>query len=124
MSVNTRRSSKYKDPGYAGISVLCILMHFRSSGLEFIKLEFLLKLKIKRNNWLLALYFEFEAVLNFYNLRPDLIQCVWNDSLNMHISSCLMLEFLNKNNFSPCFYLSKRAYSDKVFYLGLHCLPK
>ena len=44
-------------------------------GLGVIKLEFILKLKIKRNDWLLAdskqsivtLYFEFETVLEFYN---------------------------------------------------------
>ena len=62
------------------------------TGLEVIKLEFILKLKIKRNDWLLAytcpqaanqiqiqykyklksinaLYFEFETVLKFYNLE-------------------------------------------------------
>ena len=36
-----------------------------------IKLEFILKLKIKRNDWLLAdivLYFEFEDVLKFNNV--------------------------------------------------------
>ena len=43
-------------------------------GLEVIKLEFILKLKIKHNDWLLAdtinaLYFEFEPVLKFYNLK-------------------------------------------------------
>ena len=49
-------------------------------GPEVIKLEFILKLKIKRNEWLLAdmtcvrkqpiiaIYFEFETVLKFYNL--------------------------------------------------------
>ena len=37
-------------------------------GPEVIKLEFILKLKIKRNDWLLALDFEFETVLKFYNL--------------------------------------------------------
>ena len=42
---------------------------------EATKLEFILKLKIKRHHWLLrkqpiiALYFEFETVLKFYNLR-------------------------------------------------------
>ena len=51
------------------------------SGPEIIKLEFIIKLKIKRNDWIgclwtcvckqpiLALYFEFETVLKFYNLR-------------------------------------------------------
>ena len=48
-------------------------------GLEVIKLEFILKLKIKRNDCLLAdtcrkqpiivLYFEFETVRKFYNLE-------------------------------------------------------
>ena len=44
-----------------------------TSGLEVIKLEFILRLKIKRNDWLLvaiiALYFESEIVLKFYNLN-------------------------------------------------------
>ena len=57
------------------------------SGLEVIKLDFILRLKIKRNDWLLAdtcphclrtrvrkqpiiaLYFESENVLKFYNLE-------------------------------------------------------
>ena len=47
------------------------------TGLEVIKLEYSLKLKIKRNDWLLvdmcppiiALYFEFENKLKFYNLK-------------------------------------------------------
>ena len=45
-------------------------------GLEVIKLEFILRLKIKRNDWLLvrkqpiiALYFESETVIKFYNLE-------------------------------------------------------
>ena len=44
-------------------------------GHEVIKLEYSLKLKIKRNDWLsasnqsiIALYFEFENELKFYNL--------------------------------------------------------
>ena len=48
----------------------------RKPGLEDIKLEYRLKLKIKRNDWLLAdkqpiivLYFEFENELKFYNLQ-------------------------------------------------------
>ena len=42
----------------------------QTPGLEVIKLEYSLKLKIKRNDWLLgdiALYFENE--LKFYNLE-------------------------------------------------------
>ena len=39
-----------------------------SPGLEVIILEFILKLKIKHNDWLLALHFEFETVFKFYNL--------------------------------------------------------
>ena len=36
---------------------------------EVIKLEFILKFKIKRNDWpITALYFEFETVLKFCNL--------------------------------------------------------
>ena len=52
---------------------------FGNPGLEVIKLEFILKLKIKGNDWLLAdsvlkqpiiaLYFEFENVLKLYNLE-------------------------------------------------------
>ena len=47
-----------------------------SPGLEVIKLKFILKLKITRNDWLfadkqpiIALYFEFKTVLKFYNLE-------------------------------------------------------
>ena len=47
----------------------CILA---GSGLEVIKLEYSLKFKIKRNDWLLAdtiiaLYFAFENELKYYN---------------------------------------------------------
>ena len=52
------------------------------TGLEVIKLEFILRLKIKCNEWLLgdtcpqaaifALYFESETVLKFYNLAAKL----------------------------------------------------
>ena len=55
------------------------MAHTAEPGLEVIKLEFILKLKIKRNDWLLSdtcpqqpivmLYFEFETVLKFYNLE-------------------------------------------------------
>ena len=48
-------------------------------GLEVIKLEFILRLKIKRNDGclrtrvrkqpIIVLYFEFETVLTFYNLE-------------------------------------------------------
>ena len=48
-------------------------------GLEVIKLEFILKLKIKRNDWLLEVtflqaanryaFFEFETVLKFYSYK-------------------------------------------------------
>ena len=53
--------------------------HMKSTGLEVIKLEYSLKLKIKRNDWLLAdtcpqtanhcAFFEFENELKFYNLE-------------------------------------------------------
>ena len=50
-----------------------------SPGLEVIKLEFILKLKIKSNDWLLAanieLNFGFETLLKFYNLGA------WSNSL-------------------------------------------
>ena len=44
-------------------------------GLKVIKLELILRLKIKRNDWLvrkqpiIALYFESDTVLKFYNLE-------------------------------------------------------
>ena len=53
----------------------------KQPGPEFIKLEYSLKLKIKRSDWLLAdtcpqtanhcAYFEFETVLKFYNLETS-----------------------------------------------------
>ena len=64
--------------------ILNNVLEILSSGLEVIKLEKSLKLKIKGNEWLLAdsclqtrvrkqsiiaLYFEFENELNFYNLK-------------------------------------------------------
>ena len=55
------------------------LIMYYTPGLEVIKLEFILRLKIKNNDWLFAtrvrkqsiipLYFEFETVLKFYNLE-------------------------------------------------------
>ena len=43
----------------------------KSAGPEVIKLKYRLKLKIKRNDWpIVALYFEFENELKFYNLGP------------------------------------------------------
>ena len=43
-----------------------------TSDLEVIKLEFPLRLKIKRNDWrkqpIVTLYFEFETLLKLYNL--------------------------------------------------------
>ena len=57
-------------------------MKYRSPGLKVIKLEYSLKLKIKRNDWLLVckqpivvVYFEFENELKFYNLEAW-SQCV------------------------------------------------
>ena len=54
---------------------MVISMTKNKPGLEFIKLEFILKLKIKRIDWLLVrkqpiitFYFEFETVFKFYNL--------------------------------------------------------
>ena len=51
----------------------------RKPGLEVIKLEYSLGLKIKRYDWLLVrkqpmitLYFESETVLKFYNLKACL----------------------------------------------------
>ena len=56
-----------------------MLTSIEQSGLEVFKLEFILKLKVKRNDWLLAdkqpiieLYFEFETVFKFYNLESSL----------------------------------------------------
>ena len=55
-------------------------LRWRAIECVLVKLEFILKLKIKRNNWLLAdtcpqaanhcALFEFETVLKFYNLGP------------------------------------------------------
>ena len=67
-----------------------------SSGLEVIKLELILKLKIKRNDWLLAdtclqaanlcrLYFEFETVLKFYNLNAWTLKASYTTSHNSSI---------------------------------------
>ena len=45
-----------------------------TTGLEVIKLEFILKLKItKRKRPIISLYFEFETVLKFYNLEAWLL---------------------------------------------------
>ena len=49
------------------IASLVDSLAFVDPGLEVIKLEFSLKLKIKRIDWLL--YFEFEIVLKFYNFE-------------------------------------------------------
>ena len=56
-------------------------------GIEVIKLEYNLKLKIKRNDWLLrtrvrkqpiiTLYFEIENELQFYNIRPRDLTFKW-----------------------------------------------
>ena len=40
-----------------------------SPGLKVIKLEYSLRLKVRRNDWLLGLYFESENELKFYNLE-------------------------------------------------------
>ena len=67
-----------------------------SSGLEVMKLEFNLKLKIKCNDWLLAdtcpqaanrcrLYFEFETVLKFYNLNAWTLKSSYTTSHNSSI---------------------------------------
>ena len=54
-------------------------LYASKSGLEVIKLEYSLKLKIKHNDWLskkqpiIALYFEFENELKFCNSRPGAI---------------------------------------------------
>ena len=64
------------------MGIFNILASPDSPGLEAINLEFILKLKIKNNDWLLAdtwtrareqptieLYFDLETVLNIYNLE-------------------------------------------------------
>ena len=68
---NTNRVSNNLDPNPA--------QRFVGPGLQVIKLEYNLKLKIKLNDWLLAetcpgqpiiaLYFELENELEFYNLK-------------------------------------------------------
>ena len=62
-----------------GPTVLLYETRHKKTGLEVIKLESILRLKIKRNDWLLttrvrkqpiiALYFESENGLQFYNLE-------------------------------------------------------
>ena len=62
---------------FARISLLS--MSTKRPGLEVIKLEFIVRLKIKRNDWLIAdmcpqaanhcALFESETVLKFYNLE-------------------------------------------------------
>ena len=59
--------------------ILLELKVVKKLGLKVIKLEFILRLKIKHNVWLLAdtcpqppiiaVYFESETVLKFYNLE-------------------------------------------------------
>ena len=75
-------------PAYMPASIVCLSKHMRylyllqRPGLEVIKLEFILRLKIKSNDWLLAdtcvckqpiiaLYFESENVLKLYNLETS-----------------------------------------------------
>ena len=65
---------------FVSILVLHHLEEVEKAGPEVIKLEFILRLKIKRYDWLLAnkqpiiaLYFEFENELNFYNLEAWLL---------------------------------------------------
>ena len=58
-----------------------LLLRRSKPGLEVIKLEFILKLKPKHNDWLLAnmspqaanhcALYEFETLLNFYNLEAS-----------------------------------------------------
>ena len=60
---------------HTSIILLCVSSRIKQSVFEIIKLEYSLKLKIKRNGWLLAdtcpqaativLYFEFENELKF-----------------------------------------------------------
>ena len=56
-----------------------------SPGLEVIKLEFILELKIKRKQPIISLYFEPENELKFYNLEARC--CV----LERHFICCLVL---------------------------------
>ena len=61
------------------MSKIIDILNIWTPGLEAIKLEYSLRLKIKRNDWLLAdtcpkqpiiaLYFESETVHKFYNLE-------------------------------------------------------
>ena len=46
---------------------LALILFVMTPILEVIKLEFILKLKIKRKQPISALYFEFETVLKFYD---------------------------------------------------------
>ena len=60
------------------------------SGLEVIKLEFILKLKIKQP--IIVLFFELETVLKFYNLEA------WTD-LMFDTLVVFLKEFFEKANF-------------------------
>ena len=72
-------------------------------GSEVIKLEFILRLKIKRYDWLLAnkqpiiaLYFEFENELKFYNLEA------WSECVKADIKMCSLgsIDSLNREAWS------------------------
>ena len=70
-----------------------------STDLEVIKLEYNLKLKIKRNDWLLAdtcpqaanpcALFEFETELKFYNLEARYLWGLISDQTSRYNSKCI-----------------------------------
>ena len=64
-------------------------------GLEVIKLDYILKLKIKRADWqpIIALYFEFETVLKFHDLLPITIYLLYRGS---YMSAHVLLNLLNE----------------------------
>ena len=67
------------------------------AGPEVIKVEFILKLKIKCNDWLrvrtqpiIALYFEFEIVLKFNNLGA------WNSTEQLHRKANILRKWISE----------------------------
>ena len=90
----------------------------REPGPEDIKLEFILKLKIKRNEWLLAdtcvrkqpivvLYFEFETVLKFYNLEAR------SAIMALSVSSASNVGCKNSNAHQTRFYHGSKQYEPR-----------
>ena len=84
-------------------------MRTYKTGLEVIKLEYNLRLKIKRNDWLLAdtcpqvanhcSYFESENKIKFYNLEAS-----WSLLYNQKMKFRLCFSFPDKMGFETVCY--------------------